>query len=110
MEKTTGQLKDGFVYRDEKQFDFEIGAVKTAGAMFEAEIESGGVQNTLAFNGALMATQLVSIGTCNGPFTLETIKGLSPADYNILRNAQYELNKVDDTDPKDSSQSELSGG
>ena len=67
----TGKLVDGFEYQGQTHFDFEMGKVKTAGDMFNAEIESGGVYNHLAFNGALMATQLLSIGSCTGPFTLE---------------------------------------
>ncbi len=96
---TTGSLIDGFEYRGEVQFAFEMGKVKTAGALFDAEIESNGVENTLAFNGALMAGQLISIGTCNGPFSIEQIKNLSPDDFGVLRGAQIELNQVQNKIP-----------
>ncbi len=94
-----GKLLDGFEYKGEKQFDFEMGRVKTAGALFDAEIESNGVENTLAFNGALMAGQLISVGTCKGPFTIEQIKTLSPSDFGVMRNAQMKLSEVEKESP-----------
>ena len=95
----TGKLKDGFIYKGKTQLDFEMGPVERAGDLFDAEIESGGVENELAFNAALMAVQLKRIGECDGPFGLNNIRSLSPEDYKILRVAQIKLNVVD-ADPK----------
>jgi phage FluMu protein gp41 len=104
-----GKLVDGFEYRGEKQFDFEMSKVKTTGALFDAEIESNGVENTLAFNGALMAGQLNSIGTCNGPFTIEQIKALSPTDFGVLRGAQMELSAAEEESPNSQNPDKQSG-
>ena len=112
MEKTDtikGKLLDGFEYSGEKQFDFVMGKVKTAGALFDAEIESNGVENTLAFNGALMAGQLISIGICEGPFTIEQIKTLSPSDFGTMRTAQAKLNEVEKESPNSPNQDVQSG-
>ena len=72
----TGKLVDGFEYQGQTHFDFEMGKVKTAGDMFNAEIESGGVYNHLAFNGALMAR----LESLTHPITLQntTNTGISP--------------------------------
>lgn len=91
----TGQLKHGLFHKDQPQREFEMRGVQTAGELFEAEIESGGVHNQLAFNGALMARQLVRVGECTGPFSIEQIRALSPADFSILRTAQMNLDKAE---------------
>jgi phage FluMu protein gp41 len=96
----TGTLKDGLVFKQQPQFDFEMRPIQTTGELFDAEIEAAGVENQLAFNGALMARQLVRVGDCNGPFSLAQIRALSPRDWQILRAAQAKLNAVDD-DPND---------
>lgn len=87
----TGKLIHGFEYQDMLQRDFEMREVTNVGELFDAEIEAGGIENQLAFNGALMARQLVRIGACEGPFTLEQIRRLKPADYQVLRAAQGKL-------------------
>ena len=94
MKKTTGKLVDGFTFKDKKHFEFEMRTIATAGELFDAEVESGGVENQLAFNGALMARQLERIGDCTGPFGIEHIRNMSPDDYGQLRAAQGKLNKV----------------
>ncbi len=99
-----GTLKDGLLFKGQRQHDFEMRAVQTTGELFDAEIESGGVENQLAFNGALMARQLVRIGDCTGPFSINQVRSLSPRDWQILRTAQAQLNKVDD-DPNAESDS-----
>ena len=104
-----GKLKDGLEYKRVKQFDFELAGATSAGALFDAEIESGGGENQLAFNGAMMAQQLVSIGDCPGPFSMLQIRALSATDYNILRSAQNTLQLRQASDPNASSDSEESG-
>lgn len=94
MENVKGKLVDGFVFKEKKQFDFEMRPITTAGELFDAEIESGGVENQLAFNGALISRQLVRIGDFTGPFGIDHIRNMSPADFGALRTAQGKLNKV----------------
>lgn len=101
MKTQTGKLIDGFEYQGKKHTDFVMEAVTSAGDLFDAEIESNGVENQLAFNGALMARQLVRIGDCEGPFTIEQIRVLSPADFQALRIAQGKLNVAQTSDEKD---------
>ncbi len=97
MEITKGTLPHGFMYKEKLQTEFEMGEVKTAGELFDAEQESGGIQNELGFNASLMARQLVRIGECEGPFTLQQIRGLKPADFQALRIAQVKLNRVEES-------------
>lgn len=92
MKIQTGTLTHGFEFKGKPQHDFEMREVATAGELFDAEIESGGVENQLAFNGALVARQLIRIGDCTGPFTLDQIRKLHPVDFQALRIAQGKLN------------------
>lgn len=92
MTKTTnGTLIHGFEYQGELQTEFEMREVLNAGELFDAEIESEGAHNQLAFAGAVMARQLVRIGEFKGPFTLEQIRKLKPADFQLLRVHQGKL-------------------
>ncbi|WP_028294289.1 hypothetical protein [Oceanobacter kriegii] len=99
-----GKLKDGLLFREKRQYDFEMRPLQTAGELFDAEIESGGVENQLAFHGSLMARQLKRIGECTGPFSISQVRSLSPRDWKILRAAQAQLNTEDD-DPNAESDS-----
>ena len=99
-----GTLKDGLLFKEQRQFEFEMRPIQTTGELFDAEVEANGVENQLAFNGALMARQLVRVGECTGPFTLQQIRSLSPRDWTVLRTAQTALNTVDD-DPNAESDS-----
>ena len=105
MNTITGKLVDGFEYKGKKHKDFEMAEVTSAGDLFDAEIESNGVENQLAFNGALMARQLIRIGDCEGPFTIEQIRVLSPADFQALRTAQGKLNVAQRSDKNNDSES-----
>ncbi|MGB1239844.1 MAG: hypothetical protein ACPG4U_16620 [Pseudomonadales bacterium] len=106
-----GKLIDGFVFKEARQYDFVMTPIKTVESMFNAELESGGFHNQLAFSGALIAEQLQSIGSCPGPFTFEQIKGLSPRDFQILRKAQHALDDAAQAeDPNDESPASSSGG
>ncbi|WP_292950160.1 MULTISPECIES: phage tail assembly protein [unclassified Neptuniibacter] len=101
----TGTLPHGFEFKKQMQKAFEMREVATAGELFDAEVEAGGVENQLAFNGALIARQLVRIGDCEGPFSLEQIRKMKPADYQALRVAQGKLNSVPAEDENEASQS-----
>ncbi|SIS87844.1 hypothetical protein [Neptunomonas antarctica] len=94
MSTITGTLTHGFKFKEKLQKTFEMSEVETAGALFDAEIESGGLENQLAFNGALIARQLVRIGDCDGPFTLSQIRALTPGDFQVLREAQGKLDRA----------------
>lgn len=89
-----GTLPHGFEYKGHLQTAFKMREVGNAGELFDAEIEAGGVENQLAFNGALIARQLLSIGDCKGPFSIEQIRKMKPADFQALRVAQGKLNSV----------------
>lgn len=107
MEKTTtGTLVDGFTYKEAKQLDFTLNATVTAGDLFDAEIEAESAYNELAFKGALLARQLINIGECKGPFTLQQIRALSAKDYGVLRAAQRALEAEVNSDPNASSDEE----
>lgn len=102
MQKHNGELKHGFMYEGKLQRNFELQPIQSAGQLFDAEIEAGGVENQLAFNGALLAYQLVHIGDCKGPFGIAQIRAMHPDDFKILREAQNALLKqsnVQATDP-----------
>jgi phage FluMu protein gp41 len=101
-----GTLPHGFEYKGHLQTAFKMREVGNAGELFDAEIEAGGVENQLAFNGALIARQLVSIGDCKGPFSIEQIRKMKPADFQALRIAQGKLNSVSQ---EDDSEEKLSG-
>lgn len=84
-----GALKKGLKIGADTHKTFEMHEANT-GDMFDAEAEvSPG--NMLAYNGALMALQLRSVGDFKGPFTQDMIRKLHPADFNVLRQAQVEL-------------------
>ena len=89
MKTTKGKLKHGLKIGDKLHKDFEMREA-TAGDMFEAEKDAG-VETPLAFSGAMMAYQLDKVGDFEGPITFAMIGKLSPADYNILREAQLGL-------------------
>jgi|GEM_PF-765019 Mu-like prophage FluMu protein gp41 len=84
-----GTLKHGLKIGDEVHREFEMQEPNT-GDLFAAEQETT-VQNVMTFNGALMARQLVRIGSFAGPFTLGMIGTLRTVDFNLLREAQTEL-------------------
>ncbi|WP_126456732.1 hypothetical protein [Sulfuriflexus mobilis] len=89
-----GKLKHGLKIGDTQPMtDFAMKPVATAQEMFDAEQEAG-VDTPLSFNAAMMARQMVRIGTYEGPFTLGVIGTLSPSDYGILRTAQMEMEQA----------------
>ncbi|MGI1672230.1 MAG: hypothetical protein K6L74_18165 [Neptuniibacter sp.] len=90
----TGTLPHGFKYEGTLQTEYEMRKVATAGELFDAEVEADGAHNQLAFNGALMARQLIRIGSFNGPFSFEQIRSMKPEDFTALRIAQGKLNAV----------------
>lgn len=88
----TGQLKHGLAFEGRllKRFKMRDNSVDDLlAAEFEADISK-----PLNFSAQLMIRQLVSIDDFEGPFTLNMIKRLKPADWRILRAAQSELDSL----------------
>lgn len=93
----TRTLKHGFKVGEELLKDVVLREAGT-GDLFDAERDAP-YGNPLAYNGALMARQLVRAGTFQGPFTLGMIRKLKPVDYAILRSAQLELIELGEAPP-----------
>jgi len=60
--------------------------------------EEASVTQPLAFNAQLMTLQLVRVGDFEGPFMLEQLSKLKPADWRTLRAAQSELDLLGEAD------------
>ena len=89
MKTTTGTLRDGLKIGPDVFFQFEMREA-TASDLFAAEQEVG-IDREIAFNGVMMARQLVSMESFKGPFTLDDIGRLSSVDFATLRRKQGEL-------------------
>ncbi|MGI1672232.1 MAG: phage tail assembly protein [Neptuniibacter sp.] len=87
----TGTFKHGIEFNGKRLKKFELRELETVGEMFDAEMESGGINFQLGFSGSLAARQLVQVDDCKGPFSLEQIRNLKPEDFHILRKAQGKL-------------------
>lgn len=87
----TGILKHGLEYKSKQLKDYKLNPVVATGDLFDAELEAGGVENQLAFDGALIARQLEYLGDLEGPFSLEQIRSLHPDDFMQLRADQGKL-------------------
>ena len=85
-----GTLKHGLKIGETVHKEFEMRGDVTAQDMFDAEQDTS-VNNALTFNGAMMAKQLIRIGTFDGAITLGMIGKLRDVDYSILRSAQIAL-------------------
>lgn len=87
----TGTLKKGLVLANlpEPQRDFELREA-TAQDLFDAEADAD-ASRPMTFRAALIARQLVRIGTFEGPFTLAVLGRLSAGDMSRLIQAQREL-------------------
>jgi phage FluMu protein gp41 len=96
---TTGTLKHGLHIGSEVHKDFEMREA-LAGDIFDAENDATGEKPT-AFRAALIARQLVSVGTFRGPFTLKMIGQLKTVDLAVLLNAQKELDQLGEDAPLD---------
>ena len=92
----TGPLKhglsiEGVIHKTFKMRD------STVDDLLSAEGEAD-VDKPLNFNSQLMALQLVSVGSFEGPFTMNMIRRLKKADWRILRAAQSELDSLGEVD------------
>jgi phage FluMu protein gp41 len=84
-----GTLKYGLKVGDTVHRDFALREA-TTDDLIAAE-EEAGPEKQIAFNAALIAIQLVRIGTFEGPFTPSMIRALKASDFWKLRTAQVEL-------------------
>lgn len=91
--KKTGQLKHGLVLgtNPEPQRDFEMREA-LGQDLFDAEADVE-PSRPMTYRSALIARQLVRIGTFEGPFTLALLGRLKAHDLAILINAQRELDQ-----------------
>lgn len=87
-----GTLKHGLKVGEEVHKDFVMREA-LAGDMFAAEAVAD-ASKPMTYRAALIAEQLVSIGTFGGPFTLSMLGKLKGADMAILYNAQRELDEA----------------
>jgi phage FluMu protein gp41 len=88
--KRTGTLTRGLKVGDTVHKEFEL-REGTAADYFAAEASGADSSKAISFQAALVAQQLVRIGTFEGPFTLRMLASLSAADLNALINARTEL-------------------
>jgi len=89
MKTVSGMLKRGLTIGEVTHTDFVL-REPTAGDLFDAE-QDAKLDTPLAFNGALLAKTLVSVGSFTGPFTFAMIKRLHPADFSVLREKLGEV-------------------
>lgn len=84
-----GTLKHGLKVGDQVEKEFEIRA-GTSADYFNAEA-SADSSKPISFRAALVAQQLVRIGSFQGPFTLTMLGKLKPSDLNTLMDARDAL-------------------
>ena len=84
-----GTLQHGLQIGDQVHKEFELREA-LAGDMFEAEADAP-TDRAMTYRCALIARQLVRVGTFTGPFTLATLAKLKGPDIAILLAAQAEL-------------------
>lgn len=84
-----GTLRNGLKVGEEVHKEFEMRA-PTTGDLIDAEADCD-VGRPLGFSAALIARQLVRIGTYEGPFTGGIIRRLDTRDFALLSEAQRAL-------------------
>lgn len=84
-----GTLPHGFKVGEETHKEFEIREPSTAD-LLDAESDADATK-PLNFGAALLARQLVRIGTFEGPFAIALVRRLHRKDFAALMAAQREL-------------------
>lgn len=92
MTTVAGTLPHGLVIEGVTHKEFVMREA-SVGDLLDAESEAD-VTQPLTFNAQMMAIQLVSVGTFNGPFTIGMIRTLKPSDYRALRAKQMVLDAL----------------
>lgn len=94
----SGTLKDGFAINGEKHKDFVMREA-LARDFFSAERDATGDLPT-TYRAAMIARQLVRVGTYEGPFTLSMLGLLKGKDLAVLMLKQQELDALgEETQP-----------
>jgi phage FluMu protein gp41 len=88
--KGTGTLKRGLKVGDTVHKEFELREGTTAD-YFAAEASGADSSRSITFQAALVAQQLVRIGTFEGPFTVRMLGNLHPQDMQMLTDARTRL-------------------
>jgi phage FluMu protein gp41 len=88
----SGPLKHGLTIKGvvHKEFTLREASVDD---MLDAEMEVD-VTKPLNFNAQMMIRQLVKVGSFEGPFTMNMVRQLKPADWRVLRQAQTEVDSL----------------
>lgn len=97
MDEKKGTLRHGLKVGDTLHKDYVLREATTAD-LFDAEDEASPTKR-LAYRGALIGRQLVKLGELSGPFKLDLIRKLHPADFDALVAAQAELEKEGNAEP-----------
>lgn len=95
---TTGTLKHGLKIGETAHREFEFRADVTCEDYFAAEEEAGG-NTSLRFRAALVARQLVRIGTFTGPFNSAMLGKLKTADLAQLYRVRDALEEEGNAEP-----------
>lgn len=98
-----GSLTRGLRVGDAVHKEFEIRAA-TTGDLLDAETDAP-VDHRLAFRAALLARQVVKLGTLSGPLDFKLLRGLHPADFDELSRAQQQADEEGNAEPSSSSPS-----
>jgi phage FluMu protein gp41 len=87
-----GALKVGLSINGELHKDFELREA-LAGDIFAAEDDATGDKPT-TFRAAILARQLVHVGSYKGPFSIEMLGKLKGRDLSVLLTKQRELDAL----------------
>ncbi len=91
-----GKLRHGMKIGGEVARDFVLREALTSD-LLQAE-QTVGSDKELNFSAAVLAIQLVKVGTFTGPFTLSMIAEMKVTDFSVLRTAQSELSALGEAD------------
>lgn len=92
-----GTLKHGLAIGADLHKEFEVRAA-SVGDMFDAE-NTATVSKPLTYRAALLGIQLVRLGTLSGPIDVKVLRGLHPADLDILTQAQQDADNEGNAPP-----------
>jgi phage FluMu protein gp41 len=70
----------------------------TVADLIDAETEASAM-SPITFNAHLLVRQFVQVGDFKGPFTINMVRALKPADWRVLRAAQQELEELGEAEP-----------
>ncbi len=101
--KAVGKLAFGIPVPGGKALDFVMREY-TVADLIDAEQEASAM-TPIGFNAQLLCLQLERAGEFAGPFTINMIRGLKAADWQVLRGAQQALEAVGEAEPPSAGQS-----